>query len=165
MTLNVAWLRNLDAVQHGQRPAIPKGSPWENDYIESFNGKLRDELLKGYLLFVARGSACAVIDLDERARRDGAAAEYIGDATERIDHRLATGGLQLSAQDRGIVELDLSAAARGQDGAGCGVADSVVDRHRGIGPERLDGVRVGDSPSDDQSREVLPSIQSAYKYG
>jgi transposase InsO family protein len=24
---------------------IPKGSPWENGYIESFNGKLRDELL------------------------------------------------------------------------------------------------------------------------
>ena len=22
------------------------GSPWENDYIESFNGKLRDELLE-----------------------------------------------------------------------------------------------------------------------
>jgi putative transposase len=24
---------------------IERGSPWENDYIESFNGKLRDELL------------------------------------------------------------------------------------------------------------------------
>ncbi len=24
---------------------IEKGSPWENGYIESFNGKLRDELL------------------------------------------------------------------------------------------------------------------------
>ncbi|MBD06059.1 MAG: hypothetical protein CME24_17120, partial [Gemmatimonadetes bacterium] len=23
------------------------GSPWENGYIESFNGKLRDELLNG----------------------------------------------------------------------------------------------------------------------
>lgn len=26
---------------------IEKGSPWENGYIESFNGKLRDELLNG----------------------------------------------------------------------------------------------------------------------
>jgi transposase InsO family protein len=26
---------------------IEPGSPWENGYIESFNGKLRDELLKG----------------------------------------------------------------------------------------------------------------------
>jgi putative transposase len=24
---------------------IERGSPWENGYIESFNGKLRDELL------------------------------------------------------------------------------------------------------------------------
>ena len=26
---------------------LKKGSPWENGYIESFNGKLRDELLNG----------------------------------------------------------------------------------------------------------------------
>jgi transposase InsO family protein len=26
---------------------ITPGSPWENGYIESFNGKLRDELLNG----------------------------------------------------------------------------------------------------------------------
>jgi transposase InsO family protein len=37
------WLGNLDV-----RPAfIEPGSPWENGYIESFNGKLRDELLNG----------------------------------------------------------------------------------------------------------------------
>ncbi len=28
---------------------IAPGSPWENGYIESFNGKLRDELLDGEL--------------------------------------------------------------------------------------------------------------------
>ena len=28
---------------------IEPGSPWENGYVESFNGKLRDELLlRGY---------------------------------------------------------------------------------------------------------------------
>jgi putative transposase len=27
---------------------IEPGSPWENGYIESFNGKLRDELLRTY---------------------------------------------------------------------------------------------------------------------
>jgi transposase InsO family protein len=27
---------------------IEPGSPWENGYIESFNGKLRDELLRPY---------------------------------------------------------------------------------------------------------------------
>ena len=29
---------------------ITPGSPWENGYIESFNGKLRDELLNGGIL-------------------------------------------------------------------------------------------------------------------
>ena len=29
---------------------IEPGSPWENEYIESFNGKLRDELLNGEIL-------------------------------------------------------------------------------------------------------------------
>ncbi|MCK4419323.1 transposase [Candidatus Aerophobetes bacterium] len=27
------------------RSSLERGSPWENGYIESFNGKLRDELL------------------------------------------------------------------------------------------------------------------------
>ena len=27
------------------------GSPWENGYIESFNGKMRDELLNGELFY------------------------------------------------------------------------------------------------------------------
>ncbi len=30
---------------------IQPGSPWENGYCESFNGKLRDELLKGELFY------------------------------------------------------------------------------------------------------------------
>ncbi len=29
---------------------IEPGSPWENGYVESFNGKLRDELLNGEIL-------------------------------------------------------------------------------------------------------------------
>jgi transposase InsO family protein len=33
---------------------IEPGSPWENGYIESFNGKLRDELLNGELFFTLR---------------------------------------------------------------------------------------------------------------
>ncbi len=36
-----AWLERLEA----QSLYIEPGSPWENGYIESFNGKLRDELL------------------------------------------------------------------------------------------------------------------------
>ena len=37
------WLQRL-----GVQPLyLESGSPWENGYIESFNGKLRDELLSG----------------------------------------------------------------------------------------------------------------------
>ena len=37
------WLARLDV----GTLFIEPGSPWENGYIESFNGKLRDELLNG----------------------------------------------------------------------------------------------------------------------
>lgn len=37
------WLRRL----HVKTLYIEPGSPWENGYVESFNGKLRDELLNG----------------------------------------------------------------------------------------------------------------------
>jgi transposase InsO family protein len=30
---------------------IEPGSPWENGYIESFNGKMRDELLNGEIFY------------------------------------------------------------------------------------------------------------------
>jgi len=30
------------------------GSPWENDYCESFNGRLRDELLNGEIFYTLR---------------------------------------------------------------------------------------------------------------
>ena len=33
---------------------IEPGSPWENGYVESFNGKLRDELLNGELFYTLR---------------------------------------------------------------------------------------------------------------
>ncbi len=45
---------------------IAPGSPWENAYIESFNGKLRDELLAGELLFTLAEARY----LTERWRRD-----------------------------------------------------------------------------------------------
>jgi transposase InsO family protein len=33
------------------RRYIKPGSPWENGYIESFNGKMRDELLNGEIFY------------------------------------------------------------------------------------------------------------------
>jgi transposase InsO family protein len=51
------WLRGL-----GVTPVyIEPGSPWQNGYIESFNGKLRDECLNEEL-FYSRGEAQVVVD-------------------------------------------------------------------------------------------------------
>ena len=44
---------------------IEPGSPWENGYIESFNGKLRDELLDGEIFY----TLLEVRVLTERYRR------------------------------------------------------------------------------------------------
>lgn len=44
---------------------IEPGSPWENGYIESFNGKLRDELLNGELFYTLHEAQVLV----ERWRR------------------------------------------------------------------------------------------------
>jgi transposase InsO family protein len=44
------WLRRVGA----RTLFIEPGSPWENGYIESFNGKLRDELLNGELFDTVR---------------------------------------------------------------------------------------------------------------
>ena len=37
------WLKRLGT----ETICLPPGSPWENGYCESFNGKLRDQLLNG----------------------------------------------------------------------------------------------------------------------
>jgi putative transposase len=44
------WLRGLAV----QTLYIEPGSPWENGYNESFNGKLRDELLNGEIFYTLR---------------------------------------------------------------------------------------------------------------
>ncbi len=41
------WLDRIDVTTLYIEP----GSPWENGYIESFNGKLRDELLDGEIFY------------------------------------------------------------------------------------------------------------------
>lgn len=52
------WLHAL-----GTRPLyIEPGSPWENGYCESFNGKLRDECLNGEIFYSLK-EAQAVIEM------------------------------------------------------------------------------------------------------
>ena len=44
------WLNNLEVGPLFIQP----GSPWENGYNESFNGKLRDELLNGEIFYTLK---------------------------------------------------------------------------------------------------------------
>ena len=45
-----SWLSNLQV-----KPLfIEQGGPWENGYIESFNGKMRDELLNGEIFYTMK---------------------------------------------------------------------------------------------------------------
>ena len=45
-----AWITAVSA----QTAYITPGSPWENDYIESFNARLRDEFLNGEIFYTLR---------------------------------------------------------------------------------------------------------------
>jgi putative transposase len=45
---------------------VEPGSPWENGYVESFNGKLRDELLNGEIFYTLREAQVII----ERWRRE-----------------------------------------------------------------------------------------------
>ena len=38
-------------IQRLSLAVVEPGSPWENGYVESFNGKLRDELLNGEIFY------------------------------------------------------------------------------------------------------------------
>ena len=44
-------VRDWIAAVGAQTAYIEPGSPWENGYVESFNGKLRDELLNGEIFY------------------------------------------------------------------------------------------------------------------
>jgi transposase InsO family protein len=44
------WLSHIGV----QTLYIEPGSPWENGYIESFNGKFRDELLNGEIFYTLK---------------------------------------------------------------------------------------------------------------
>ena len=68
------WLKQASV----QTLFIAPGSPWENGYVESFNGKLRDELLNGEL-FLSVAEARWVIDrwrLDYNHHRLHSALDY-----------------------------------------------------------------------------------------
>ena len=47
-------LREWIAAVGSNTAYIEPGSPWENGYCESFNGKLRDELLNGEIFYTLK---------------------------------------------------------------------------------------------------------------
>ena len=77
-----SWLQRLGV----QTLFITPGSPWENGYIESFNGKLRDELLDRWIF----DTLWEVQVLTERWRneynhkRPGSALEYRPPAPQAV---------------------------------------------------------------------------------
>ena len=63
---------------------IDPGSPWENGYVESFNGKLRDELLNGELFYTLHEAQVIVEGWRQRynTRRPHSALGYRPPAPE-----------------------------------------------------------------------------------
>lgn len=47
-------MRDWIAAVGAKTAYIEQGSPWENDYCESFNARLRDELLNGEVFYCLR---------------------------------------------------------------------------------------------------------------
>lgn len=56
-TLMRQWLAALQV----QTLFIEPGSPWENGYVESFNGKLRDELLDREIFYTLTDAAASIV--------------------------------------------------------------------------------------------------------
>jgi transposase InsO family protein len=56
------WLARVDV----DTLFIEPGSPWENGYVESFNGKFRDELLNGEIFYTLQEAQVLI----ERWRRE-----------------------------------------------------------------------------------------------
>jgi len=48
---------------------IERGSPWENGYIESFNARLRDELLNGEIFYTLREAQIVQSDTSHQHQR------------------------------------------------------------------------------------------------
>ena len=88
---------------------IEPGSPWENGYVESFNGKLRDELLSGEIFFTLQ-EAKVLIEMWRKhynTVRPHSALGYRPPAPETIAAGPPSASLR-PAQQRGATALGLS---------------------------------------------------------
>ena len=53
-------VRDWIAAVAAQTAYITPGSPWENDYVESFNASLRDELLNGEVFYSLKSGGVTI---------------------------------------------------------------------------------------------------------
>lgn len=82
------WLERVDV----KTLFIEPGSPWENGYVESFNGKLRDELLNGEI-FDTLEEAKVLIErwrCDYNTKRPHSSLGYRPPAPETMEPRKAS---------------------------------------------------------------------------
>ena len=76
------WLNNLEVGPLFIEP----GSPWENGYNESFNGKLRDELLNGEIFYTLKEATIMIKKwrIHYNTKRPHTSLEYRPPAPETI---------------------------------------------------------------------------------
>ena len=63
----------MDRSGRSQTAYITPGSPWENGYVESFNARLRDELLDGEIFYTLREAQIVIDNLAAPLQRNQAA--------------------------------------------------------------------------------------------
>lgn len=72
---------------------IEKGSPWENGYVESFNGKFRDELLNGEIFYTVEEARILsrIYRREYNVFRPHSSLGYRAPAPEAIEFKMAVG--------------------------------------------------------------------------
>jgi len=79
-----AWLTRIEV----KTLYIEPGSPWENGFNESFNGKLRDELLNGEIFYTLKEAQVLIEQwrIHYNTKRPHSALGYKPPAPEAIQH-------------------------------------------------------------------------------
>ena len=79
-------IRDLIAAVGTKTAYIEPGSPWENGYCESFNGRFRDELLNGEIFYSLREAQIIIEEWrrHDNTRRPHSALGYRPPAPEAI---------------------------------------------------------------------------------
>ena len=90
-----AWLQGVGAAPLYIEP----GSPWENGYCESFNGKLRDECLNGEIFYSLREAQIVIEQwrTEYNTRRPHSALNYRPPAPEAFRPRTSSTSATLNA--------------------------------------------------------------------